>query len=150
MTARLDVRDLTMTFGDVRALDGFSLSADGGKIYGLLGRNGSGKTTLLSIIAGFRKPTSGEVRVDGQPVFENPSVVREIALIREGGDTVEESEKVGEAIAVHVKGNNEHDQLYYTRIGGHWHRLPFDDLKSAYQRLGDVTRPQPSEVAETA
>lgn len=98
MTARIEVRDLTMTFGDVRALDGLSLSLDGGKIYGLLGRNGSGKTSLLSILAGFRKPTSGEVRVNGEPVFENPHVVRDIALIREDGDTVEESEKVEEAL----------------------------------------------------
>lgn len=95
---RIETRQLTQQFGETTALDSLDLSLSGNKIIGLLGRNGSGKTTLLSIIAGFRKQTSGEVLVNGEPVFENPHVVRDIALIREGGDTVEESEKVSEAL----------------------------------------------------
>jgi ABC-2 type transport system ATP-binding protein len=95
---RIETRQLTQQFGETTALDSLDLSLSGSKIIGLLGRNGSGKTTLLSIIAGFRKQTSGEVLVNGEPVFENPHVVRDIALIREGGDTVEESEKVSEAL----------------------------------------------------
>lgn len=98
MTLLIETRQLTQQFGDVTALDDMDLRLEGNKIFGLLGRNGSGKTTLLSIIAGFRKQTSGDVLVNGQPVFENPRVVRDIALIREGGDTVEESEKVKEAL----------------------------------------------------
>jgi ABC-2 type transport system ATP-binding protein len=94
----IEVRGVTQQFGDVLALDNLDLRLEGQKIIGLLGRNGSGKTTLLSILAGFRKQTSGEVLINGQPVFENPAVVRDIALIREAGDTVEESEKVKEAL----------------------------------------------------
>lgn len=48
-----------------KALDGVSLSVDRGQVVGLLGHNGSGKTTLLKIIAGLRKPTTGQVRVFG-------------------------------------------------------------------------------------
>lgn len=94
----IEIRAVTQQFGEVVALDNLDLKLEGQKIIGLLGRNGSGKTTLLSILAGFRKQTSGDVMINGQPVFENAAVVRDIALIREAGDTVEESEKVKEAL----------------------------------------------------
>ena len=91
---QIDVRDLRLEYGDTVALDGVTLSIPSGGIHGLLGRNGSGKTSLMSILAGFRNPTAGNVLIDGEPVFENASVVSNIALIRESGDTVEGSEKV--------------------------------------------------------
>ena len=97
---KLELRGIEQRFGDANALAHIDLTLDGRKIVGLLGRNGSGKTTLLSIIAGFRKPTAGVVLIDGEPVFENPLAMRQIALIREGGDTVDESEKVEESLRV--------------------------------------------------
>jgi ABC-2 type transport system ATP-binding protein len=95
---RIDVNKLTQTYGEVTALDDITFSLDGGKIYGLLGRNGSGKTSLLSVLAAFRRADSGEVRIDGQPVWENPAITSQIAFIRESGDTVEDSEKAKEAL----------------------------------------------------
>ena len=95
---RIDIRNVNQTFGETTALDDFSLELEGNKIIGLLGRNGSGKSTLLNIMAAFRKPTSGQVLIDGEPVFENESAMQRIALIRESGDTVEDSEKVSEAL----------------------------------------------------
>lgn len=95
---KFELRSVTQTFNDVAAIDGINAAIEGEKIVGLLGRNGSGKTTLLSILAGFRKPTEGVVLLDGEPVFENAIATQRIALIREGGDTVEESEKVSEAL----------------------------------------------------
>ncbi|MEZ0075098.1 ATP-binding cassette domain-containing protein [Planotetraspora sp. GP83] len=86
---RIEVDDLVLRYGDVTALDGMTLSLDGGKIYGLLGRNGSGKTSLLSILAGFRKESAGGVRIDGQPVFENAGLTRHISLIRDAGETID-------------------------------------------------------------
>lgn len=97
---RIDIRNVQQTFGDTIALDNLSLELEGDKIIGLLGRNGSGKSTLLNIIAAFRKPTSGEVLIDGEPVFENETAMQKIALIRESGDTVEDSEKVSEALRI--------------------------------------------------
>jgi ABC-2 type transport system ATP-binding protein len=82
----IEVNDLRLRFGDVMALDGLSFSLTGGKIYGLLGRNGSGKTSLLSLLAAFRRPTSGTIRIGGSEPFENDAVVRDICLIRESGD----------------------------------------------------------------
>jgi len=81
--ARIDVEDLTVRFGETVALDSLSLSVDGGQIVGLIGRNGAGKSTLLTVLAAFRPATSGEVRVAGEPVFENANLVRNICLIRD-------------------------------------------------------------------
>ena len=65
MTAVVDVRDVTRTFGPVTALDSVSLSVAPGELVGLLGPNGAGKTTLLSLVSGLRRPDSGTVRLFG-------------------------------------------------------------------------------------
>jgi ABC-2 type transport system ATP-binding protein len=86
---RVEVRDLTLTYGETIAVDELSVTFEAARIHGLLGRNGSGKTSLLSVIAAFRRATSGEVTLDGAPIFENPKAVRDICFIRGAGDTVE-------------------------------------------------------------
>ncbi|MDI9582002.1 MAG: ABC transporter ATP-binding protein [Thermobispora sp.] len=85
---RIELEDLVLRYGDVTALDSITLTLEEGKIYGLLGRNGSGKTSLMSVLAAFRKQTSGQVRIDGEPVFENARVTSRISLTRETGETV--------------------------------------------------------------
>lgn len=72
----VDVTDVVRTFGDVRALDGVSLSFAPGIIYCLLGPNGAGKTTLIRVLATLLKPTSGSARVAGIDVADNPDAVR--------------------------------------------------------------------------
>src|SRR5512138_1102476 len=52
---------LSKAYGHHRALSNVDLRVTGGSVYGLIGPNGAGKTTLLSILAGLRRPTSGEV-----------------------------------------------------------------------------------------
>ena len=69
----LAVRDLTIAFGGVRALDGVDLAIDTGEIRGIIGPNGAGKTTLLNVICGFVKPTRGDVLLDGAPVTGQPA-----------------------------------------------------------------------------
>ncbi|WP_067535746.1 ATP-binding cassette domain-containing protein [Nocardia crassostreae] len=73
------------------------------RIVGLFGRNGAGKTSLLSVLAAFRKPTAGQVLLDGAPVWENSENTRRICFIRGGGDTVEHNwpeDRVADALAV--------------------------------------------------
>jgi ABC-2 type transport system ATP-binding protein len=96
-TGRIEVRAVSQRFGDTLALDDVSFTIEPNRITGLLGRNGSGKTTLLSVMAAFRRPESGTVLIDGEPLWENPDLTSQIAFIREGGDTVDTSEKVSEA-----------------------------------------------------
>jgi ABC-2 type transport system ATP-binding protein len=89
MSHAIELRSVTQRFRKVTALDDVSVTLEGGRIHGLLGRNGSGKTTLLSIAAAYRKPTAGQALVGGQPVFENPAITPQVCLIRGSGDTVE-------------------------------------------------------------
>lgn len=64
----IEVTDVTKTFGDVRAIDGISLSVAQGEIFGLIGHNGAGKSTLFKMMLGLTAPTSGEIRVRGTPI----------------------------------------------------------------------------------
>jgi ABC-type branched-subunit amino acid transport system ATPase component len=64
--ARLEIQDLVVSFGGVRAVDHVSMGAEPGAIVGLIGPNGSGKTTLLDAVSGLVAPASGSVRVDGE------------------------------------------------------------------------------------
>lgn len=65
MTATLDVRDVTVEYGGLRALDDVSLSVAPGQVAGFIGPNGSGKTTLLDVISGQTPPRTGDVFLDG-------------------------------------------------------------------------------------
>ena len=65
-SAAVAVSGLTKRFGRVRAVDDVTLAIPAGGVYGLLGPNGSGKTTLLSMLAGFLRPTAGEITLLGQ------------------------------------------------------------------------------------
>jgi ABC-2 type transport system ATP-binding protein len=98
MTLGIEALGLTLRYGSVTALEDLSFSLAGGRIYGLLGRNGSGKTSLLSVLAAFRKASAGRVLIDGQPVFENPRVTRQVCLIRETGDLGDKDERVRDAL----------------------------------------------------
>lgn len=65
---RLDLRNLSKSFGGTQALRGVDLSLLPGEVHGLLGENGSGKSTLIKVLAGFYDPDEGELRIDGEPV----------------------------------------------------------------------------------
>jgi spermidine/putrescine transport system ATP-binding protein len=60
----VQVKNVFKSFGDVKAVNGVSLDIEEGQFYSLLGPSGCGKTTLLRLIAGFEKPTSGQVFID--------------------------------------------------------------------------------------
>ncbi len=64
----LEARGLTKAFGDLLVLDGVDLTAVPGQVLSVLGPSGCGKSTLLRLLAGFERPTSGEVRQDGATV----------------------------------------------------------------------------------
>ncbi|SDH07223.1 ABC-2 type transport system ATP-binding protein [Lentzea fradiae] len=95
---RVEVRGLTVRYGDVTAVDDVSFTLEGNKIHGLLGRNGSGKTSLMSALAGYRQP-AGEVTVDGLPVFENAAATRNICLVRHTPDAADKGDKVSHVLA---------------------------------------------------
>lgn len=81
--SELIAKGIVKKYGKKEVLHGVDLKLESGKIYGLIGRNGAGKTTLLSILTSQNPATSGEVTFDGQPVWENPEVLRHLCFSRE-------------------------------------------------------------------
>lgn len=72
-----EVNDVAKYFKEVKALDGVSLKAEQGKIFGLLGPNGAGKTTLVNMLATLSEPTRGTLKVQGVDVVKEPQKVRQ-------------------------------------------------------------------------
>src|SRR5262245_57835222 len=72
--AKLEIDDVSMSFGDVVAVDRVSLHVAEGETVVLLGPSGCGKTTLLRLIAGFNRPRSGAIRIAGTTVA-SPTVM---------------------------------------------------------------------------
>ena len=79
--AMLEVNHLAIQFGGLRAVDGFNVSIEKGQLYGLIGPNGAGKTTLIRHLTGIYRGDSGNVRIDGSPVYENREAKAKIAYI---------------------------------------------------------------------
>ncbi|TQR22088.1 ABC transporter ATP-binding protein [Haloferax sp. wsp5] len=67
-TAISRARDLTKSYGDVRALDGVDLDVPEGSFFGLLGPNGAGKTTFINILVGLLSPDEGSIVLDGDEI----------------------------------------------------------------------------------
>src|SRR5262245_8543095 len=83
--AKLDIDHLSMSFGDVMAVDHVSLSVAEGETVVLLGPSGCGKTTLLRLIAGFNRPKSGSIRIAGitiaSPTVMVPPEKRSLSMV---------------------------------------------------------------------
>jgi len=78
----VELRAVSRWYGNVVAVNDITMSLAGG-VTGLLGPNGAGKTTVLHMIAGFLAPSKGEVLVQGQPSWRNPSVYSGLGLVSE-------------------------------------------------------------------
>ena len=66
--AMLEVKNLSISFGGLRAVDSFDLTIEKGMLYGLIGPNGAGKTTVFNLLTGVYKPNEGIVRLDGKDI----------------------------------------------------------------------------------
>jgi branched-chain amino acid transport system ATP-binding protein len=103
----LEVRNLIVQHGQLRALDGISLRVSAGEVYAIIGANGAGKSTLLRTIAGLHAPTAGSVLFDGQDVTglrPERRARQGIVMVPEGRRlfgslTVEENLRVGATYA---------------------------------------------------
>lgn len=83
MTAADDTRapaiatvDLAKHFGEIRAVDGVTLSVEPGAVFGLLGPDGAGKSTLITMLATVQRPSAGTAHVMGEPVVESPDAIK--------------------------------------------------------------------------
>ena len=83
----LRIEHLTKTFGEKKAVDDLSLHIAPGEIYGVIGHNGAGKTTTRTAVAGILRFDSGEIRIDGCSVAEQPlECKRRLAYIPDNPD----------------------------------------------------------------
>jgi len=83
----LEVKDLYVSYGEIRALRGISISVEAREIVALLGNNGAGKTTTLKAISGLLAPSQGEILLEGRSLVGVPAhaiVTRGIAHVPEG------------------------------------------------------------------
>ncbi len=84
MSVIIEVRKLSRSFKDIRAVDGISFSVDRGEIFGFLGANGAGKTTTVRMLTGFISPSRGEIMVDGHNAGKDPvGAKRHIGVVPE-------------------------------------------------------------------
>ena len=77
----LEIKNISKKFGDVIALDNVSLSISKSELFSLLGSSGCGKSTLLRIIAGFEKPDSGSIILDGEDITNLPPHLRPLNMM---------------------------------------------------------------------
>lgn len=66
--AMLEVKNIGISFGGLKAVDNFSVSIEKGQLYGLIGPNGAGKTTVFNLLTGVYKPDSGSILLDGKNI----------------------------------------------------------------------------------
>ena len=79
----LQMENVVMQFGGVRAIDGLSLEVNRGEIVALIGPNGAGKTTAFNCITGIYTPTSGSVKFDGRDLRGNaPDAITKLGIAR--------------------------------------------------------------------
>ena len=77
----IEVKELHKSFDGFEALRGLNIHVPRGAVYGLVGPNGAGKSTVIRHLAGICRQDSGEVLIDGEPVYENPAVKAKLAYI---------------------------------------------------------------------
>ena len=66
--ALLEIKNLGISFGGLRAVDDFSITIEKGQLYGLIGPNGAGKTTIFNLLTGVYKPNMGTIQLDGMNI----------------------------------------------------------------------------------
>jgi ABC-type branched-subunit amino acid transport system ATPase component len=99
----LVVKDITQTFGGLRALGGVSFTVAKGSIHSIIGPNGAGKTTLFNVLTGVYRPDAGSIQIEGREIRgKPPETIARLGMARTfqnirlfGAMTVFENVKVG-------------------------------------------------------
>lgn len=72
----IEVRELSRSYGELKAVQAVSFDIGRGEIVGLLGHNGAGKTTIMKMLTGYLEPSSGRIRIDGLDIAEQRRAVQ--------------------------------------------------------------------------
>ncbi len=140
---KIDIKTnrLSLNYGNFHALKDITLDLSENKIYGLIGRNGAGKTSLLSLLASYREPTSGTLKIMGQAPFENPSIMQHVNFIY-NFDHSDESETIKGMLQIAERYRSSFDSEYANQLIKKFH-LPIDkpvkSLSKGMQSAMNVT-----------
>ncbi|MGO5067318.1 ABC transporter ATP-binding protein [Clostridium sp. LCP25S3_F8] len=77
----INISNVSKMLGDKKALDDINLNIEKGSIFGIIGENGAGKTTLIKCMLGIYKQDEGEIKIAGEPVFENTLIKNKIGYV---------------------------------------------------------------------
>ncbi len=141
---------MVKSFGPTTAVDGVSLTAERGEVFALLGPNGAGKTTTIEMCEGFKRPTSGRIRVLGlDPVTQPEEVRNRIGIMLQGGGSYT-GIRVGEMLRLAAAYNdNPHDPEWLIDVLGldgvrrtTWRRLSGGQQQRLSLALAIIGRPE--------
>jgi branched-chain amino acid transport system ATP-binding protein len=146
----LEVRNVTTTFGALRAVDDVSLTLEGGRVIGLIGPNGAGKTTLFNTISGAIKPSHGTITLDGVTIsgmraheVARLGIARTFQLSKPFGQlSVLDNVLVGAWLRSRTRGEARATAIEaLERVGfGHRADTPAQDLTAADRKRLDMAR----------
>ena len=128
MAAMLEVKNLGISFGGLRAVNEFSISIDKGELYGLIGPNGAGKTTVFNLLTGVYKPDTGVIMLDGKDItglktieISKAGIARTFQNIRLfGGMSVKDNVKAAM-----------HNHFVYSPMAGLFHTSSYRNAEAA-------------------
>lgn len=118
----LDAIDLSKSYNGIPALDRLTLSVRPGEVFCLLGANGAGKTTTIHLFLGFLRPTSGEARVAGRSVAEQPLEARRMLAY------------IPEQVTLYGNFTGLENLAYFSELAGH--RYEQADLRAFLLEAG--------------
>ncbi|MFC0561022.1 ABC transporter ATP-binding protein [Halalkalibacter alkalisediminis] len=121
----INVTDLRKGFEGMEAVNGVTVHIKKGSIYGLLGSNGAGKTTLLKMLAGIYKPSSGDIQILGQPVFENEDIKKRMIFL-------------ADSLYFYPNTTIQQAASFYQSVYPSWNEGRYQTLKQVFQI--DVTK----------
>ncbi len=135
--------ELIKDFGDVRAVNGISFEIEEGEFFSLVGPSGCGKTTTLRMIAGFEKPTDGDIHIADERVNETPPYGRDTGMVFQGyalfpHKTVGENVGFGlkmEGVPEEERADRVADVLDLVNLPGYEERYPSELSGGQQQRI---------------
>ncbi len=115
----IEIKEITKTFGETKALNEVSFNIEGGSVFGLVGSNGAGKSTLLRVLAGVFQPDGGNAYLNGETPYENNAVKEKTAFVSDfpyfySGATLDSMAR------------------YYKDMYSNWDDIRFTKLKAAF------------------
>ncbi|MCJ2095262.1 MULTISPECIES: ABC transporter ATP-binding protein [unclassified Methylobacterium] len=127
----LEIRDLTVRYGEIEAVRGLSFVVGTGEVVTLLGSNGAGKSTTLKAISGLVKPAGGSILLDGQPLHG----LKPEAIVRLGVAHVPEGRRVFPGLTV-----RENIMLGASNRSGIAKRVLRDEVEAMFELFPDIRR----------